>query len=94
MSEQKHTATPWYGRNTEIISKPMNCCVAIVQYIGHAEKDEIEGLANVDFIVRACNAHDDLVKALQRAVVWCEEHGDTRHQWYADAREAIAKAQV
>jgi hypothetical protein len=48
-----------------------------------------DGLAHLNHIAEQ---RDDLVKALQRAVEWCEEYGDTRHQWYADAREAIAKA--
>lgn len=31
-------------------------------------------------------------EALERAVKWCEEHGDTRRQWYCDAKKALSAA--
>jgi hypothetical protein len=43
--------------------------------------------ANAAFIVRAVNAHDDLVKALRRALA--DELGDN---WQAAARAALSKA--
>lgn len=34
----------------------------------------------------------ELERILARARKWCEEHGDTRHQWYADAAAALQGA--
>lgn len=48
--------------------------------------------ANADFIVRACNAHDDLVAALE---AMCLNMKQDRHEYrdcYKAARAAIAKA--
>jgi enoyl-CoA hydratase/carnithine racemase len=65
----KHTATPWH-RNIKpaakypVIFAGQNTHVA--QVVAWGLPDEVVE-ANLEFIVRACNAHDDLVKALKVA---------------------------
>jgi hypothetical protein len=51
-----------------------------------------EDQANAEFIVRACNAHADLLAALEAAIercVWQEGNGS---DWIDLARAAIARA--
>lgn len=54
------------------------------------------GAANAEFIVRACNAHDDLVAALEEAIVILERLDTVQHlapfPQLDTARAAIAKA--
>lgn len=69
--DTKHTATPWHKRETYsdadgvFIENEHEVRVAIVL------KPE-----DADRIVRACNAHDDLVKALRRLVFAADELTD------------------
>ena len=60
-------------------------------------KNEDECIANADFIVRACNAHYDLIEALEEAVFNVAKHGEANlspapKMWLGKARAAIAKA--
>lgn len=64
-----HTATPWQVNDNDSFQicdadgEVRGCApIAFMHSAPRAEK-----IANAKFIVRACNAHDDLVKALQAA---------------------------
>jgi len=92
-----HTATPWknHGPNDKgrcLIADTGDSGICEV-FIGVNERGE----ANAAFIVRACNAHDDLVKALQRAErvlnhVGGAPSGEILGAW-EEARAALAKAE-
>ncbi len=85
MSE--HTPIPWkaHSRYAEILSGlDRNGCVAVFRDSGLITK--AEAMANRDFVLRACNSHDDLLAALELAeqgseglcpvcLEWYEEHG-------------------
>jgi hypothetical protein len=97
MSEtQKHTPTPWRASKARKSSN-FGAYVAFVQTVdpasvlakvsGGPTDDREVAEANAAFIVRAVNAHDDLVKALRRALA--DELGDN---WQAAARAALSKA--
>ena len=62
----KHTATPWevYG-NAWYGIKSDNIRIAAI--FGLEEEQ-----ANAAFIVKACNAHDELLAALKDAAYWLE----------------------
>lgn len=65
MSETKHTPTPWRadysGPASRAVEGPGGELIALgAMQSEDGDTDE----ANVAFIVRACNAHDALVKAL------------------------------
>lgn len=78
----KHTQTPWRvtdGTTIKEDSRPISeDGVLIASACGYSNSgffpSDEEGLANAEFIVRACNAHDELVAALQRFVA---VYGDT-----------------
>jgi hypothetical protein len=93
----KHTETPWYVQGHEIkVNKPER------EHLGDGAPETIcemnssvspeETTANAEFIVQACNAHDDLLAAL-RAVVFqaCQGKVLERDACIAQARTAIAK---
>lgn len=73
--EAKHTETPW--RATGVTGSAMHsyaqphgvakdgAALLICGCFGDLEGGAETAQANVDFIVRACNAHDELVKALR-----------------------------
>lgn len=77
-----HTPTPWTsgfgstreGSYADIYTLPSAAIraqgvrsVAIAKCHVHADKSDLESqIANAAFIVRACNAHDDLVALAQR----------------------------
>lgn len=94
------------GHQTIATMRSTNRTVSIVaprhaEPCGHQATD-----ANAAFIVRACNAHDDLVAALQAWVAWFDrldreaDPGDpltaARHKFHGDrinaSRNAINKA--
>lgn len=95
--DAKHTPTPWtfsagYIRNadTRIV-----VCRSVF--------NDGQALADIDFIVRACNAHDDLVATLTYCLAWFEKEGgedvaiiiDDKNRRMLDVariRTAIAKA--
>lgn len=65
--KQKHTPTPWAKTESFQIVKPQGNTaleLADICYVG----DEAVAEANAEFIVRACNAHDELVEALQKCL--------------------------
>ncbi len=102
MSESKHTPVPWSVRDNENGTLVINatepdgspCQPARIN--GNAD-DEVYGpvtRANAEFIVRACNAHDDLLEAC-KAIVHAANMGDSAMGGVAAtlAGFAIAKAE-
>lgn len=90
MNEMKHTQLPWHvgGADAEtgqinIIGDPHHGFY-VCGVIAGVESQE----ANAEFIVRACNGHDDLLEALRTIAKFgtCAASRDT-------ARAAIAKAE-
>ena len=73
--ETKHTPLPW-AVNGPVYQEDDTDCVSVFSG-GEAEKRPLraqgdnpkQALANADFIVLACNAHDDLLEALETAYV-------------------------
>ena len=89
----KHTPTPWilvYGdviRNMDG-ERVADCDTTALDTRPRPpiEKDK----ANAAFIVRACNAHGDLVAALESILVW--DDGNLPGDILDDARAIVAKA--
>jgi len=65
MTESSHTPTPYKGNAEGVITdksgKRIACCTMDIVL----RSADGQMLANRDFIVRACNAHDELVEALR-----------------------------
>lgn len=80
--EAGHTATPWfvekmdyksssfYIRGTDANGKRMAWAKGAVAHIPRSTV--MPSKANAKFIVRACNAHDDLVRALKGLLIELE----------------------
>jgi len=68
--------------------------LAVVRHNGEPTVEQIT--ANAEFIVRACNMHDELVKVLQVVVDnWTsqfERNGHLAPQWVKEARAVLTKA--
>jgi len=67
--ETKHTPTPWKSNSMEIFTDAGKSSKRIAFATGKAQGDDnelAELKATAAFIVRACNAHDELVAALER----------------------------
>lgn len=100
-----HTATPWVLMEKPKAStqdhgwRAMAMCgsfmVAAHRDVAIKVKNGIvtsawDNKTNAEFIVRACNEHDALVKALRQCVDALVEHGDL--SWYvAEAKSALGK---
>ena len=88
----KHTPLPWTAEVHHIVSRDTdgiarnndNSSVAVA----HGPDKE----SNAAFIVRACNAHDELVAALESALKTAEFEGAAPRPWHFAARAAITKA--
>lgn len=76
MSETKHTPTPWQAAEAE---RPNGCPTTVIERCNGKYGDGSDEYfiaecfgpdekANAAFIVKACNAHDDLVKVLSSAL--------------------------
>lgn len=77
--EAKHSLLPWKISGATIIwspsgkatvaevSEPRGCDTVRFMELVRGSKDFDEACANAEFIVKACNAHDDLLSALERA---------------------------
>lgn len=95
-----HAPTPWRVSNESdrIILDATGLQVASADYLsGDIEYRWAETVANAEFIVAACNAHDDLLSALELMVsVGCEfcdmDMGANGREAVEVARAAIAKA--
>lgn len=92
----KHTPTPWFrniranGKYPTIFAgRNQHVCSVSQQKTG----DEIE--ANIDFIVTACNAHEDLVAALRELVTHNDHQTGAAFNYKASEKAwaAIAKAE-
>ena len=53
------------AESVAIEGRPSGVCIAAIEDDGGYEAPSDERDANAEFIVRACNAHDDLVAALE-----------------------------
>jgi len=74
-----HTPTPWFQDGSAIREEASDLIVCRASDGGHLTEvlltgDQIE--ANAAFIVRAVNAHDDLVKALKALTDCFDESGE------------------
>lgn len=99
MAEREHTPGPWIidpAYPSEVQTSDLNTICSV--WHAHAAGETItvrgvlecsleESAANAAFIVRACNAHDDLVAALE-AVAEARMPGEARRI----ARAALAEA--
>jgi hypothetical protein len=99
--EIKHTAIPWkYGKTDLVIrQEKTNHPIADCSY---RQISFEENTANAEFIVRAVNAHEDLVNASERAMLFLESennHGEGKridklsYEVYMDLKQALAKAE-
>ena len=103
--DAKHTATPWNYLRSSTSDRPIITAEnepLDIAALSVRDKGVQVAYANAAFIVRACNAHDDLVSALSRAIehagfsisgptdVRAVEHGEPT--WVCNARAALAKA--
>lgn len=101
---QKYTPTPWFVRNRKSPSGDLlDCFVAAKDVNGYPYDAEILGddeyhdtvlrkEADCNFIVRACNAHDDLVKALEALYLLAKGEWPRDLHCMKSARKALAKA--
>lgn len=72
-----HTRTPWRSHNTTIFGPTTDG--ASQKFIGTTDSPFVrptEAPANAAFIVKAVNAHDDLVKALAQIAARATAHPD------------------
>lgn len=87
----KRTPAPWRHSANQIVSGATEVCEMSEQYEYGVRK------ANAQFIVTACNAHDDLVAALewwqsQMESDACDDMGKLLDEMSAKARAALARA--
>lgn len=84
MTTQKaqHTPTPWKvnGKGGYLIYVGGDLTARrkfVAQAYDPEAQDKLTNVAkaNAEFIVRACNAHDDLLAACKVALFWCPECG-------------------
>jgi hypothetical protein len=96
MSEANHTPLPWTLRVEELDDDVRSVFIPEIYRSFHdpdfAEASEYQrDLANADFIVRACNAHYDLLEALKcllNATMFKDHPAESQM-----AIDAIAKAE-
>lgn len=83
-----HTATPWLYRDSPYVFDSNKNCIAITD-TDNASKERIE--ANAAFIVKAVNAHDELVEACRLAYEdW--QNGEHGSPAFIALERALAKA--
>ena len=91
----KHTPGPWTSHGNNVLAPDgFVCeCPAIDPVTDQPRRPPSEYYANAAFIVRACNAHGDLVTALESAINSMLSLGATE-DWpqIAQYRAAVAKA--
>jgi hypothetical protein len=101
MTETKHTPTPWRVSPTGMsvwsgdqdADSFTRICIRPEGKVSAKENEEWP--ANAAFIVRACNAHDDLVSALQKwAVFMHENYTPEELTWFHETDAALAKAKA
>jgi len=93
MTKSKHTPTPWNQNGRHIDADKGNYLIASVRTIDDTD------MANAAFIVKACNAHDMLLNALQKCLEAANAHeckalhsGKLHEVVQEYAREALAAA--
>lgn len=98
----EHTPLPWYNESNQRITAHVPGAFAVIiaqleakttRYGGGVGWEERN--ANIEFIVRACNAHDELLAALEAVLPHIGRRGCTpllRDQLATNARAAIARA--
>lgn len=106
-----HTPTPWINEGDDamegvpfihITASPGNenfRSIAHVQpnhEVGYKFSLSDEDKANAAFIVRACNAHDELVAIIKERLESCQttDHEGIVHDWVKRARAALAAAEA
>lgn len=76
MTNSGRTAGPWhterFGENTIYISAKKIHIAGMVRYGSEPLGKDGYEQANAEFIVLACNSHDDLVAALRKAIIMLE----------------------
>lgn len=90
----KHTPTPWHVGETAptIVYAPDGFAVANAT-VFHGRHEPEESVTNAAFIVRACNAHDELVSVLGRMLRAHDAGEYVLKEQFADAaRAALIKA--
>lgn len=97
MSAQ-HTPTPWADATPSMmVTSATGKTVAMVYGDDPACVADDRARANAAFIVRACNAHDHLVAALERTLSWLSSYPAEaalgKEGPYEQARAALAKVQ-
>ncbi|GAC1610298.1 MAG: hypothetical protein NVS3B3_18730 [Aquirhabdus sp.] len=86
----KHTKTPWHVDGPRIYTESKTLIATIAHFRDASEEKE-----NADFIVHACNAHDDLVETLKVALTrlgFANKHLDCVDE-ISLIEAALAKAQ-
>lgn len=80
----KHTPTPW------IYLKDVNSPLYVIEN-GEIIVGRVDTKANAEFIVRAVNNHEALLKAAKLMLKLLESDGSTHYQWRNIIKEAEAK---
>jgi len=93
-----HTPTPWttFLNDSQVAEMDGQGICAMWRVLPElSDEDNAEGRANARFIVRACNAHNDLVTALDLAHQHMRlylTHYSENHNVFTDVTAALAKA--
>ncbi len=100
----EHTPTPWkVGRDNSLFPMAGGKRSWVIAQMAQCRTDKA-GQANAAFIVRACNSHEELVKALEWALLFVEQSDEAEiSKWGGEslahfrkdmeqARAALAKA--
>ena len=64
----KHTKLPWHNIDNEIYTQPTTASPTEGYYLAMVNELVGDGTANAEFIVKACNTHEELVARLKLLV--------------------------
>lgn len=97
--ETDHTQTPWEYREEGDANHYVILAAGkwLLTLLHNGEAASLRQRANMAFIVRAVNAHDDLVKALKELADFCENNlrpGPGLNEILLAADNALAKAKL
>jgi hypothetical protein len=94
-----HKPTPWHHNSSLTILSGRNTHIATMAPETRVSKEEM--LANRDFIIKACNAHDELVAAVKAFLAYdADDHSDgvgvmlNYNDALVKAKAAIAKVEA
>jgi hypothetical protein len=90
---QTHTPGPWKTGTREFTDEVFEAAAHGKDWGGWLICETGGNAANAAFIVRACNAHDELVKALEIAVPELVAYYGKDHFAVAVCKQALALAQ-